>query len=79
MTVFLCFLGTEPKRLRWNLPFLPRIGEHLHIADFIPDIELSKESDGLLKVVNIQWMELNGEICATLFLDRDDSILNHSG
>lgn len=73
MTVFLCVLGAETKRFEWNLPFLPRIGEHLFITDFIPDIDPAKVSDDVLKVVDIQWIELNEEICATLFLGDDDS------
>lgn len=73
MTVFICVLGAETKRLEWNLPFLPRIGEHLYIEDFVPDIDSVKVHDDVLKVVDIQWIKLDGEICATLFLECDDS------
>lgn len=73
MTIFICVLGVDPERVDWNFPFLPRIGEHVYIADFIPDIDLTKVSGDTLKVVDIQWIKIDGEICPVLFLGDKDS------
>ena len=73
MTIFICVLGVDPERVDWNFPFLPRIGEHMCIADFIPDIDLTKVIGDTLKVVDIQWIKIDGEICPVLFLGDKDS------
>ncbi|MCL1654207.1 hypothetical protein M2T28_16405 [Elizabethkingia miricola] len=51
-----------------DLPFLPRIGEQIYIDDFIPDLDHTKVHDEVMVVDSIQWMVLDGEACATLFL-----------
>lgn len=73
MNVFICVLGVESWCLEWNFPLLPRIGEHMFIADFVPEIPLKADIDDVLKIVDIQWIKLNGEICPTLFLGDEYS------
>lgn len=73
MTVFFCILGADiTKRFEWILPFLPRIGEHISILDFIPDLDSIKVKDDVLVIDSIQWFVLNGEVCATLFLEHEE-------
>ena len=73
MTVFFCILGTDiRRRLEWVLPFLPRIGEHIYILDFIPDLDPITVKDDVLIIDSIQWLVLNGEVCATIFLEYEE-------
>lgn len=73
MTIFFCILGADiTKQFEWVLPFLPRVGEQISIVDFIPDIDSTKMKDDVLVVDSIQWIMLNEEICATLFLTHEE-------
>ncbi|MCL1658587.1 hypothetical protein M2T79_18430 [Elizabethkingia miricola] len=73
MTVFFCILGADiRRRFEWILPFLPRIGEHISILDFIPDLDHIKVKDGVLVIDSIQWFVLNGEVCTAMFLEHEE-------
>ncbi|MCL1668230.1 hypothetical protein M2T82_09180 [Elizabethkingia ursingii] len=73
MTVFFCILGVGiNKRIDIDLPILPRVGEEIYIDDFIPDIDYAKVQDDILVVDSIQWMVLDGEACATIFLEHEE-------
>ncbi|WP_407484444.1 hypothetical protein [Elizabethkingia anophelis] len=69
MIIFFHILGTGiNKRIDIDLPILPRVGEQIYIDDFIPDLDHAKVQDDILVVDSIQWIVLDGEACATLFL-----------
>ena len=55
-------------RIAWICPFLPRIGEHLYIADFYPNSDILED---ILIVQDIQWHIVNDEICASIFMGYD--------
>lgn len=72
MTIFICILGLDRHlKTEWKYPVLPRIGEHIFAPDFIPD-DLYIEDDVLI-VEDIQWGNINNEICPVLFLNYDNS------
>ncbi|WP_454060177.1 hypothetical protein [Elizabethkingia ursingii] len=73
MIIFFHILGTGiNKRIDIDLPILPRVGEQIYIDDFIPDLDHAKVQDDILVVDSIQWIVLDGEVCATLFLEHEE-------
>ncbi|MDV3630481.1 hypothetical protein CMU57_02195 [Elizabethkingia anophelis] len=73
MIIFFHILGTGiNKRIDIDLPILPRVGEQIYIDDFISDLDHTKVQDDILVVDSIQWIVLEGEVCANLFLDREE-------
>ncbi|WP_123947416.1 hypothetical protein [Chryseobacterium pennae] len=70
MIVLLC-IDYFRKPVNWNYPFLPRIGEKLFTADFLPHEEL-KEPEDYLVVTDVIWHRENTEskeLCVSLLLD----------
>jgi len=56
MKVFLCYQH-ESVVIKWNLPFLPRIGEYISIDELLSEKEfklLGTKKD-YLKIINISW------------------------
>jgi hypothetical protein len=71
MTIFICILGLDRHlKIDWKHPMLPRIGEHIFAPDFTPD-DVYIEDDVLI-VEDIQWGNINNEICPVLFLNYDN-------
>lgn len=68
MDVYIHIKGNNPIRIAWPAPFIPRIGEHLYIEDFCPDIYVLED---ILIVQDIQWHIVGDEICASLFMGYD--------
>lgn len=68
MDIYIHIKGNAPKRIAWECPFLPRIGEHLFIPDFYPNANILEDT---LIVEDIQWHVLNNDICASLFMGYD--------
>jgi len=68
MNVFIHVKGNNPIRIAWPVSCLPRIGEHLFIYDFYPDVKVLEDT---LVVQDIQWHVVNGETCTSLFLGYD--------
>lgn len=56
MKVFLCYQHGSVE-IKWDLPFLPRTGDYISIAELLSDKEykqLGAEED-YLKIINISW------------------------
>jgi hypothetical protein len=69
MKIFIHFLNGMIKQIEWNEPFLPRVGEHLSVKDFIPE---SNIEDDFVEISDIHWFKLGDEICVSLFAIRED-------
>lgn len=56
MKVFLCYKHSSVE-IKWNLPFLPRIGEYISTTELLSEKE-SKQlgaKNYYLKIINIAW------------------------
>lgn len=56
MKVFLCY-QRKSVVIKWDLPFLPRIGEYISIDELLSEkefIQLGTKKD-YLKIINISW------------------------
>ncbi|QIG88176.1 hypothetical protein G6R40_00220 [Chryseobacterium sp. POL2] len=56
MKVFLCYQNGSIE-IKWNLPFLPRIGEYISTTELLSEKEskqLRAKTD-YLKIINISW------------------------
>lgn len=69
MTIYFCVLGSKTTQLNWDNPFLPRIGEHIFLPDFIED---GAFNDDTAIIEDIQWSVINDEICPVFFLSFDN-------
>ncbi|MEI7486718.1 MAG: hypothetical protein WCJ72_04815 [Chryseobacterium sp.] len=68
MDIYIHIKGNNPIRIAWTCSFLPRIGEHLFINDFCSDAIVLEDT---LIVEDIQWHNIEKEICASLFMGYD--------
>lgn len=56
MKVFLCYKHSSVE-IKWDLPFLPRIGEYISITELLSEKQhkqLGAKKD-YLKIINISW------------------------
>lgn len=56
MKVFLCYKHSSVE-IKWDLPFLPRIGEYISITELLSEKQhkqLGAKND-YLKIINISW------------------------
>ncbi|WP_139418886.1 hypothetical protein [Chryseobacterium mulctrae] len=56
MKVFLCYKHSSVE-IKWDLPFLPRIGEYISITELLSEKESKKlgAKNDYLKIINISW------------------------
>ncbi|WP_159476403.1 hypothetical protein [Chryseobacterium sp. 18068] len=56
MKVFLCYQNGSVE-IKWDLPFLPRIGEYISTTELLSEKELKQlgTKKDYLKIINISW------------------------
>jgi len=56
MKVVLCYNHSSVK-IKWNLPFLPRIGETLSVSEFLSDKQNNElfDSRDYFTIIHIAW------------------------
>ena len=56
MKVFLCYKHSSVE-IKWDLPFLPRIGEYISTTELLSEKEFKQlgAKNDYLKIINISW------------------------